>query len=368
MTHQTLLIAGATGIVGQAAIEHFSALPGWKVVSLSRRAMPPRPGITHLSVDLTDAQRCREALASHGDITHVLYAALYEKPDLLGGWVDNEQIEVNRSMLRNLLDGVEAATSQLCHVALLQGTKAYGSHVGRVPVPAKERWPRLAHPIFYWPQEDLLRERSNRAGWAFSILRPQIILGHAIGSPMNIIAAIGAYAAVQRELGLPLSFPGGGRYVNACSDSRLIARAVEWCGSSPNARNETFNVVNGDVLVWQDIWDSIAAHLGMEAGEPKPMKLSEHMPKQEAVWARVAAKHGLKPLSLAQLINSSWQFADRNFAYGQADPMDRVVSPIKLRQAGFHDCFDTEDSVRYWLGRMEKDRVIPNIGRGGSSL
>ena len=64
-------------------------------------------------------------------------------------------------------------------------------------------------------------------------------------------------------------------------------------------------------------------------------------------------------MTLAQLINSSWQFADRNFAYGQDDPPDRIVSPIKLRQAGFADCQDTEDAILHWLSRMQHARLIP---------
>ena len=185
-------------------------LPGWKVVTLSRRLPPGREAASHLGVDLMDAAGCRAAIAGCKGITHVLYAALYEKPSLLAGWTDAEQIEINRSMLRNLLDALEAASSDLQHITILQGTKAYGSHVRRVPVPAKERWPRLDHPIFYWQQEDLLRERQARAGWTFTVLRPQIVLGHAVGSPMNVIAAIGAYAAIQRELGRPLSLPRRG--------------------------------------------------------------------------------------------------------------------------------------------------------------
>lgn len=359
MSSQTLLIAGATGMVGNAAIEHFSGLANWNLVTLSRRTPAPRPGITHLAVDLTDAQACRAALAQCPGVTHLLYAALYEKPSLLAGWTDDGQISVNHAMLRNLLDALQAHAPGLRHVTVLQGTKAYGSHVGRVPVPAKERWPRLPHPIFYWQQEDLLRERQAGAGWTFTVLRPQIILGCAMASPMNIIAAIGAYAAVQRELGRPLCFPGGGRYVNACSDSRLIASAVAFAGSAPVAANETYNVVNGDVLVWQDIWPSIAEQMGMQAGEPQPMKLADEMPRQEAAWARVVQRHGLQPVTLEQLINSSWQFADRNFAYGQADPDDRVVSPIKLRQAGFTGCQDTEASILYWLARMQQARMLP---------
>lgn len=359
MSRNTILIAGATGIVGNAAIEHFAALPDWDVVTLSRRAPPARDGVRHLSVDLTDAASCRRAMVTVNGVTHVLYAALFEKPNLLAGWTDPEQININRAMLCNLLDAVEAEAPGLRHITVLQGTKAYGSHVGRVPVPAKERWPRLPHDIFYWQQEDLLRERQAKADWSFTVLRPQIVLGYAMASPMNVIAAIGTYASIMRELGRPLAFPGGGRYVNAGSDSRLIARAVEFVGTHAVAANETYNVVNGDVLVWHDVWPSIAAQFGMEIGEPQPMKLADAMPQYEGVWSGIVSRYQLQTSSLSGLVGSSWQFADRNFAYGQPTPDDRVVSPIKLRQAGFDACEDTEDSLLYWLSRMQQSRLLP---------
>jgi nucleoside-diphosphate-sugar epimerase len=357
----TMLVVGATGIVGNGALEHFRAQPGWEVIALSRRVPAAHADLRHLPVDLTDAQACRDALAGVHHVTHVLFAALHEKADLLAGWQQADQIDTNVTMLRNLLDALEASPSAatLRHVTLLQGTKAYGSHVGRVPVPAKERWPRLPHTIFYWQQEDLLRERHARGGWAFTILRPQIILGYASGSPMNIIAAIGAYAAIQRACGLPLSFPGGGRYVNAASDSRLIARAVQWAGTHPVAFGETYNVVNGDVLVWQDVWSAIAARFGMPVGEPRPMRLADEMPAHEATWGELVRRHGLRSTTLSAMVGSSWQFADRNLAAGQPDPVDRVVSPVKLRQAGFTGCQDTEASLLYWLERMQQARLLP---------
>ena len=32
----TILIAGASGVVGAAAVEHFASLPDWEVIALSR--------------------------------------------------------------------------------------------------------------------------------------------------------------------------------------------------------------------------------------------------------------------------------------------------------------------------------------------
>lgn len=353
-----ILIAGATGLAGAQAVRHFGALPDWNVTALSRRSPELPEGVTHLSVDLTDSAACGAAFAAAEPFTHVLYAALYEEQDLQQSWRSHDQQNVNFVMLRSVLEGVERG-GRLEHVTLLQGGKAYGSHLGRVPVPAKERWPRMAHEIFYWPQEDLLRERAAAGGWSFNILRPQMILGHALTSPMNIVAAIGVYASVLREAGEPLSFPGGGIYVTACCDSRLIAQATEFCAATPAVTGETFNVVNGDAVVWQDMWAAIAAFFNMPMGEPKPVCLAEIMPARANLWGRIVAKHGLQPLTMDQLVGASWQFADLTFGHGKARAPDRLMSPIKLRKAGFSGCEDTEDAVKYWLREMQKARLLP---------
>jgi nucleoside-diphosphate-sugar epimerase len=358
-TKHTILIAGASGVVGAAAVEHFAARAGWRVLALSRRPSAWPEGVRHVALDLTDTSACAAAASDLSEVTHVLYAALYELPELVAGWRDARQMAVNEAMLRNLLDALQAGAKGLRHISLMQGTKAYGGHVEPAPVPAKERSPRHRHENFYWLQEDLLRQRQQEAAWTFTVLRPQLVLGHATGSPMNLIAAIGAYAAVQRELGQRLAFPGGGRYVNAASDSRLIAAAAEFAATHEVAANETYNVVNGDVLVWQDVWGSIAQRFGMQSGAAEPMALTEAMPRREAVWQRIVAKHGLRPLTLQQLIGSSWQFTDRALAFGLADPADSVLSGIKLRQHGFANCVDTEESIDHWLGRMQGERWLP---------
>lgn len=355
----TILIAGASGVVGAAAVQHFASLPDWQVLALSRRAVPLPDGVRHVPIDLTDVAACSAAADGLREVTHVLFAALYELPELVAGWRDPRQMAVNEAMLRNLLDALQPAARGLRHITLMQGTKAYGGHVEPAPVPAKERSPRHRHENFYWLQEDLLRERQPQGAWTFTVLRPQLVFGYAIGSPMNIVAALGAYAAIERELGRPLCFPGGGRYINAVSDSRLIARAAEFAGTHEIAANETYNVVNGDMLVWHDLWSSVAARFGMPVGEPEPLELTSRMPAQEETWARIVARHGLRPLTLDQMIGSSWQFTDRAFAHGLADPADSVLSGIKLRQHGFTGCEDTEDSLHHWLERMQAQGLLP---------
>jgi nucleoside-diphosphate-sugar epimerase len=351
-----LLIAGATGLIGRAAIEHFESLDGWRVTSMSRRAIPGRALADHVQADLLDGQTVEAALSSRADITHVLYAAVLEGSSLVSGWSSSTQMDTNTTMLLNLLDALERRAPRLRHITLMQGLKAYGSHVGPVPVPAKERWPRMPHEIFYWPQEDLLRARQAASSWDFTILRPELVLGNALGSPMNMVAAIGVYATTMRELGRPLRYPGGDPFVLTCTDSRLIAQAVEFGGTSPAAANETFNVVNGDALVWQDlVWPAVARHFGMELGEPCRVRLAETMPSLADTWTRIVQRHGLRELTMAEIVGSSWQFADLAFS-----PRAHLIeSPIKLRQAGFEACFDSEDAILYWLTRMQADGVLP---------
>lgn len=353
-----ILIAGASGIAGMAAVQHFAALPDWEVVALSRRPPLAAGNVSHLPVDLTDAAQSVQALRDLKGVTHVAYMALYEQANLLAGWRAQSQMDVNLAMLRNLVDGLRSSQSALRHITLLQGSKAYGSHLRQVPVPAKERWPRADHSIFYWPQEDFLRDRQGKDGWSFSVLRPMRILGGSIGSPMSIIAAMGVYASVMRKLGEPLRFPGGSRYVTACTDSRLIAQAIEFVGNSPQAAGETYNVVNGDVIVWQDFWPSLAEHFDMPVDEAAPMQLAAEMPKLSAIWDEVVVKHGLQALSMDTVVGKAWQFADYAFALNQ-DPPRILMSPIKIRQAGFERCYDTEDSILYWVRQMQEARILP---------
>jgi hypothetical protein len=82
------------------------------------------------------------------DVTHVVYAALCEKPGLVRGWRerDHDQMETNLGMLENCLDPLIDAARDLQHVTLLQGTKAYGAHLGPLAIRAKERQPNLGTP------------------------------------------------------------------------------------------------------------------------------------------------------------------------------------------------------------------------------
>ncbi|HWS76226.1 MAG TPA: SDR family oxidoreductase [Quisquiliibacterium sp.] len=361
MTKRKVLVAGASGLVGFAAIRHFRSLPGWEVVGVSRRRPPGLDDAPLISVDLTDRARCAEVFGAMGDVTHVVYAALYEKDDLVAGWRDPEQMRVNDAMLRNLLDPLLGAAAGLEHVTLLQGTKAYGAHVEPVPVPARERWPRHPHENFYWLQEDYLRERQADRPWSFTILRPQVIFGESIGGAMNPVPAIGVYAALLKEEGRPLSYPGGARRIFQAVDADLLARACAWAATSPACRNETFNINNGEAFEWATVWPAIADAFGMRVGEPAPLSLAQEMPGRQAQWSAIHRKYGLRsPESLRDFVGLSFQYADRNLGYGSAQAAaPTLVSTVKARLAGFHDCVDTEEMFVRLIRRFQELKWLP---------
>ena len=182
MPRKTVLVVGASGLVGYAAMKHFSAKPECEVIAVSRRKPDHVFGARFMAADLTDIQACADVFGGLSEVTHVVYAALYERPDLIGGWREAEQIAVNDRMLRNLMEPLETAASGLAHISLLQGTKAYGSHVRPMKMPAREGRSDIREIAnFYWNQEDYLRSKQRGKDWHFSIFRPVLIVGYSQG-------------------------------------------------------------------------------------------------------------------------------------------------------------------------------------------
>jgi len=349
------LIVGASGVVGRAALEHFSR----DGVAIGASRHPP-PGLDapHVAVDLRDAAATRAVFAELPAIDRVVFAALYEKPGLLVGWVEADQMETNRALLEHCLDALE--DHPVRHISLLQGTKAYGAHVQRMRVPGREREPRVEHPNFYWLQEDLLRARAIARGFSFTIWRPPVIVGHALGAPMNVLAALAGYATIARETDEGFAFPGGACGPIDVVDTRLLAAALAWAPDSDPARDATFNVSNGDVLHWPDLWPALADAFGVEAAPPTPRALAEWLPARADVWDAVRARDGLDAPNLAEFVGDSAVYADMLFGFGRDHaPPPTLLSTIALRQAGFDACIDSEDMFRDWIAALQGAQVLP---------
>lgn len=355
-----VLVVGASGLVGSATVKHLGTT-GCEVVAVSRTAPELSDRATFISVDLFDEQACAAVFGQLSDITHLVYTALYEQPSLVAGWSDEEQIQINERMFKSVLDPLIAAAPGLRHVTLLQGTKAYGVHVRAIPVPAREDRDELRRqPNFYWNQERHLRAQAEGAPWTWTILRPTLIIGGVIGGAMNAVPPIGVFAALLKDSGEPLAFPGGGPRMANAVDVDLLARAIAWCGDAENARNQTFNLTNGDVYVWENIWPAIADAFGMEVGERQPRSLHEYCGSRAAQWDQIRQRHQLRSPALEAFVGPSLQYCDYQLRCGHDEPgPPAVVSTVKIQAAGFHEVMDTEQMFRKWIGGLQERRLLP---------
>jgi nucleoside-diphosphate-sugar epimerase len=355
-----VLITGASGLVGRAAMEHF-ARKGVRTTAVSRRPPFDAYGARHLSLDLADDAACRAAFSGMTDVTQIVFAALHEEPDLVAGWLKDAHIQRNGAMLRNTLDPLDGVAPNLKNVVILQGPKAYGVHVGRMRLGAREdRDEAYDVPNFYWEQENYLKAKQAGRPWGWTVMRPALVVGQCIGGAMNLIAAIGVWAAILKEKGQPLSWPGGVGGALEATDTDLMARAFDWTGAAQTARNQTFNLTNGELFSLKDQWPVIAEALGMKVGPDRPMSFVSDLPHAAADWDAIRAKYDLRAPALDAFIGQSFQFAD--FVFGRSSLEHRppsAMSSIKIRQAGFNDSLYSDDMLRKWFARYQHDGLLP---------
>lgn len=345
------VIAGATGAAAKRLVEEL-VRQDWQVVGVSRNP-PSKPiaGFTHVAADLMEPRGLAQALSAHREITHMFYTsrAAHQETGV-------ESVTDNVTMLRNALDAVEAAAPDLEHVHIVEGTKWYGMHIGSFRTPAREDDPRHIPPNFYYDQQDLVAERQSGKRWNWSASRPGYLVDFAPERPRNAISLVGAYAAICRELGVPLDFPGSEACWNVLSEvtqASQLARAMVFLATSEHARNEAFNVTNGDVFRWKYLWPRIAKLFDMPCGEVRTLSLSQWMADKGPVWDRIVAKHGLERRPLDEV--TRWAFGD--FMFRQS--FDIVSSMTKIRAAGFHDVVDTERMYLNLLQQYRDARVLP---------
>lgn len=351
MAQRTALVAGALGITGRAVLEHLERDPSWNLIAMTRRKpdFPTRARL--LPVDLTDAADTRAKIGALSEVTHVFYCAFLQGKNFA------EEIAPNMAMLANLLDALEPAATNLAHVQLMHGAKWYGMQLGTLfPTPAREDDPRHIPPNFYFDQQDWLVERRRGKAWSWSTIRPLGIWGPSVDSYMNMINSFAVFASTCKALGLPLQWPGHpgtfDRMVQIC-DTATLGHAMAWTATEPRAADMAFNVTNGDVTRWRRLWPKVSAFFDMQAGPPRPLKLSTVMADKEPLWAELVKRHGLRPYTIARL--SNWAFPD----YAWWNDFDQVLDTNRLRLTGFPGFRDTEATITDQLRRLRDDRIIP---------
>jgi nucleoside-diphosphate-sugar epimerase len=345
------VVVGALGVIGRNLVNFLEDDPDWEVIGLSRRSPDFETRARFISVDLLDRADAEAKLSALDDVTHVFYTAFQARPT----WAEHNQ--PNLAMLVNAVEPIAEASSALRHVNLIEGNKIYGSHLGPFKTPAREDDPPHMLPNFYWDQEQWLRAAQRGRDWTWSALRPHTVCGFATGNPMNITTAIAVYAAISRELGLPLRFPGKPGAYNAVyqvTDAAVLNRAMVWCATAETAANEVFNITNGDYFRWRNLWPRLAKFFGMELADPQTIPLTQFMADKGPLWDAMVEKHGLQRIAYDDLV--AWPFAD--YVFGT--DWDVMTDTLKIRQAGFHETVRSEEMFLRMFQEFRDARVIPS--------
>ncbi|MEJ5105641.1 SDR family oxidoreductase [Chryseobacterium sp. MYb328] len=355
-TQKTALVVGATGITGSNLAEELIA-QGWTTYGLSRNPNENIPGLRSIKADLLDENSLIEALAALSP-THI-YFTTWMRND-----TEEENIRINSALVRNLLN-VLSPKKSVQHVALVTGLKHYlgpfEAYVqnGILPeTPVREEHPRLPLPNFYYAQEDEIYKASERDGFTWSIHRPHTVVGYAVGNLMNIAATLAVYASICKETGRKFIWPGSEAQWNGVSDitdAKILAKQLVWASDTGAAKNQAFNITNGDVFRWKWLWKRLADWFDIEAeGFSGTIRsLEKELENDQETWEAIAEKYSLKENRLSRL-SSAWH---TDLDLGR--PLEVMCDMSKSRNLGFTAYKSTEDSFTEVFERLRAENIIP---------
>lgn len=251
-------------------------------------------------------------------------------------------------------------------------------------------------PNFYYRQQRILFDfcEKNRLEW--TVTMPNDVIGFAKGNFMNLGSTVAIYAAVCKELGHELPFPGAEVFYtmyDTFTEAHFHAEFCAWAALQQGAANQAFNVVNGDAESWQNMWPKVAKHFGLTvpadqfdrqaplatevALQPQPpistqargiglegrtpqsvltqrinlVKWSQEDKVKEA-WQKLADREGLDPEALEK---ATWGFAD--FVLGRH--YNVIQSMSKARKIGWTGYLDTWEAFQNLFTRLEAEKVVP---------
>ena len=343
------VVVGALGVMGRYIVDRLAALPDWEVIGVSRRKGEDRERVRYVSVDLLNPWE-----PDFGDASHVFFAAFQAAAGKAADYATN--IAPNRDMLINSVSAIDRTSPGLERVVLITGTKYYGTHLGSFRNPARESDARHVGANYYFDQIDWLTGYQTDKRWNWTELRPQTLCGFAPGTAMSIVPVIAVYAAMMKELGRPLAWPGkegSGKCIYQVTASDHFANAALWAATDPRCANLAYNITNGDYFRWLDIWPTLADVFDMEVGDPTPMSLTEFMADKAPLWEAMVKKYALKPYRFEEVV--AWPFGDYVFN----TTWDVMTNVTKSRQHGFQDVVDTQDMFVRLLRQFREQRIVP---------
>lgn len=172
---------------------------------------------------------------------------------------------------------------------------------------------------------------------------------------MNLALSIALYASLCNAEGLPLRFPGSAQ--NWCSivdytDGGLLVEATLWAATAPAARNQAYDINNGDIWRWSKLWPLMARWFELECAPSVSLSFQRLFADYRALRA-LAEQHQLQEADILHL--SDGQFADFVFGWDY----DMFGDGSKLRRAGFTQYCATEEMFFRLFSQLRAGRIIP---------
>jgi len=135
----------------------------------------------------------------------------------------------------------------------------------------------------------------------------------------------------------------------------MLAKQLICAVDTKAARNEAFNIVNGDVFRWSWLWPKLAEWFGVQPagfdGTIQPLEAA--MANDHALWREIAQRHGLAEPDLDRLA-SAWH---TDLDLGR--PLEVMTDMANSRRLGFTDYQATDESFFDLFERLRAERLIP---------
>ncbi len=123
--------------------------------------------------------------------------------------------------------------------------------------------------------------------------------------------------------------------------------------TEPRCANHAFNITNGDLIRWENLWPKFAEFFDMELGRPRHISLPRLMADKAPVWDRIVAEHGLRAHRYQDI--AAWDYPEGVFA----SDYDIVSDTGRARRLGFQDSVDTEEMFLRMFTEFRRNRIIP---------
>lgn len=243
----TILVTGATGMIGKALIPRL-VQTGYSVRVLLRSEREPRflEGMVEVvKGDVIDPESCYRAVQGVETVVHL--AALAHTRQASQGF-----FQVNAMGTANLAEA--AGRAGIGHIILMSSMAVYGK-MDRYPFSETiQCYPLSAYGLSKLEAEGFVKSARLRYGMSYTVLRPSVIYGpNDRGNTLRMIKAINAGWFVM---------VGHGRARKSMTYVENVVDVLLECIANPLARNEVFNVSDPEPYPVYCVAETIATNLG----------------------------------------------------------------------------------------------------------